>query len=351
VPVSADPVPVAILGLGRSGWGLHAQTLAAHPGFRVAAVADPVPERRAEAVARFRCAAFATPEELLAAGGAGAELLVVATPSHTHVPLALAGLRAGMHVLVEKPMAERAAEVDALAAAARAAGRLVTCFLPLRLAADFLAVREVLASGRLGRPVLVRRTLSTFGRRADWQMLRRLGGGELSNNGPHLLDQVLELLGDGPVEVVAADLRRTVSAGDAEDHVKLWLRPAAGPGPVVDLEISRCDAFPPPEWTVLGTAGGLTGGRGELRVRWFDPTELPPLEVDPGPAPARRYGGEEIPWREETLRPRQERSPYALFYDRLHATLRGGAAPLVTPEGVRRHVEVIERARALAGFP
>ena len=335
-----------IIGLGRSGWSLHARTLAAHPGFRVAAVADPLPERREEAAAHLGCAVYGDPAGLLR--DPALELVVIATPSHTHVPLGLAALAAGRHVVLEKPMAETTAQVDALIAAAAGAGRVLTCFQPLRLAAGFLTVRSWIESGRLGRPLLVRRSGSSFSRRADWQTLRQMGGGELSNNGPHFIDQALLLLGEGPVEVFAA-LQRAVSAGDAEDHVKLCLR--NGEGLVVDIEISHADAFPPPAWSVLGTAGGLSGGEQEMQVRWLEGS-LPPLQAEAGAAPGRRYGApEELPWRQETLHPLQERSPYALFYDRLRATLRDGAPVFVTAESVRRQIHVIERARAIGGLP
>lgn len=337
---TAGRIGVGILGLGRSGFTLHAETLAAHPSFRVAAVADPLPERLEEAQQRFGCAAHADPAALLA--DPGCAVVVVATPSHTHAPLALAAVAAGRHVVVEKPVAQSLEELDAMTGAAAARGVLLAGFQPQRYAADFVAVREVIASGRIGRVVEIRRRSSGYNRRADWQMLRRMGGGELRNNGPHFIDQMLALLGPGEVEVWA-DLQHTVGAGDAEDHVKLCLRGAGGT--VGDIEISRCDAFGAPEWGVLGTAGGISGSARELRLRWFDPAELPPLELDAGAAPGRRYGtGETIPWREETIRPQQGRSAHALFYDGLADTLLRGLPLPIPPADIRRQIAVIERA-------
>jgi len=343
---SERPIQVGIIGLGRSGWSIHASTLGAHPEYEVAAVADPLPERQAEARQRFGCAVYARPADLIA--DPAVEIVVVATPSHTHAPLTVAALDAGRHVVVEKPVAQSTAELDAMIVAAARSGRTLAGFQPQRYAPDFLAVADVITSGRLGRIVLIRRAASTFSRRSDWQMLRSQGGGELSNNGPHYLDQVLALLGDGPVEVFA-DLQHTIGAGDAEDHVKVCLKAASGT--VADIEVSRCDVFPPPEWSVLGTTGGLTGSAKELRVRWFDPTGLAVLQVDEGAAAGRKYGAAEaLPWEEETIRPQQGRSPFARFYDGLAATLRRGAPLLVTPESLRRQIEVITKARELSGL-
>lgn len=340
--MAGDLIRVGVVGLGRSGWDIHADALAQLAGFEVTAVADPLPERRAEAVARFGCVAYDRPEDLL--DDDDVEVAVIATPSHTHVPLALAALEAGRHVVVEKPMAQSAAEVDLLIAAAEKAGRVVTCFQNARLDPTFLAVQDVIASGRLGDLVLIRRTSHRFARRADWQTLRKYGGGELANTGSHFVDQVLLLLGDGPVEVFA-DLRRVVSAGDAEDHVKLCLRTESGP--TADVECSRAVATPQPSWLVAGTTGGLVSVDGGLVVRWFDPAGLDELEVDEGAAPQRQYGTDErIDWREETVAVDDavETSGRA-YYERLARTLRHGAELFVTPESVRRQIDVIERAR------
>lgn len=223
--MSSEQVRVGIVGLGRSGWDIHAAGLRDLPDqFRV--VADPPAERRQEAANEVGATAYADPQHLIADDKV--ELVVVATPSNTHVPLGLVALHAGKHVVLEKPMAETVAEIDLLTVVADEVDRVVTCFQNNRFEPSLLKVREIIESGRIGEVVLVRRAIHRFGRRADWQTLRSLGGGELSNNVSHYLDQLLLLIGDSPASVFA-DLRRTVLAGDAEDHVKLVLRPEKGP--------------------------------------------------------------------------------------------------------------------------
>jgi len=338
---------VGIIGLGRSGWSIHADAIADHDGFDVTAVADPVEDRRREAEERFGCTAFEQPDGLLET--ADLDVVVVATPSHTHVPLTIKALEAGRHVVVEKPMAESAAEVDQMIVAAERADRVLTCYQPRRLDADFEYVQGVLASGRLGELVMLRRTLHRYTRRADWQTLRKFGGGELSNTVPHLLDQVLLLLEDEPTELFA-DLRHTVGLGDAEDHVKLCLRGESGP--LADIESSLCVALPQPAWQIAGTTGALVGDGTTFTLRWFEAETLTTLDLDEGPAAGRRYGtGETIDWQHEvrTLG-RGSRSAALRYYDRLQATLREGAAVFVTPESVRRQIQIIEDARKQTGY-
>jgi scyllo-inositol 2-dehydrogenase (NADP+) len=340
------PVRVGILGLGRSGWNIHAGAISQHDGFEVAAVADPVGERRDEAKERFGCSAYPEPEGAIE--DENVEMVVVATPSHTHVDLTIRALAAGRHVVVEKPMAQSAGEMDAMIGAAEKAGRVLTCYQPRRLDAEFVAVQGLISSGKLGRIVEIRRTSHRFARRGDWQMLRKYGGGELSNTVPHLLDQILALIGDGPTEIFA-DLQHTVGAGDAEDHVKLCLK--TSDGVVADIESSFCAALPQPEWLIFGTSGALSGSASELQVRWFDQSGLDEVRLDEGPAPGRKYGtGENIEWQEETLRPSQTRSSALQFYDRLRSTIREDTPVLVTPQSVRRQIEIIEQAREKTGF-
>jgi scyllo-inositol 2-dehydrogenase (NADP+) len=345
--MTTDRIAVGIIGLGRSGWDIHAAGIGALDRFDVVAVADPLAERRAEADARFGCASYDVPEKLIADDAV--ELVVVATPSHTHVPLAVAALEAGKHVVVEKPLAQTAAEVDVMVAAADKADRVLTCFHNRRFDPDFVTIQDVIASGRLGEVILIRRHGHRFARRADWQTLRRLGGGELPNTASHFLDQLLQLIDDGPVELFA-DLRQAVSAGDAEDHVKLCLKTENGP--VVDLESSAAVTMAQPDWIIAGTAGGLVSQDNRITVRWHDPDTLPTLESDDGVAPGRQYGtGEEITWFEETIEvapPGGERT--LQYYQRLADTLRDGADVFVTPESVRRQITLLERAREQTGF-
>jgi len=345
--LSSDQVRVGILGLGRSGWNIHAAGLRdLTDQFRVVAVADALAERREEAARDFGAATYTEPEQLLADDQV--ELVVVATPSHTHVPLGVAALQAGKHVIVEKPMGETVEDIDRLTEAAEAAGKVVTCFQNNRFEPSFLKIREIIDSGRIGEVVLIRRAIHRFARRADWQTLRSHGGGELPNTASHFLDQLLLLVGDGPLSVFA-DLRRTVSAGDAEDHAKLTLRPEKGP--VVEVESTATVAFPQSHWFIAGTAGGIVGSMSELQVRWFDPATLPPLEASTATPEGRQYGsGETIEWQEETISvpPPSERTQN--YYRTIYATLREGADLFVTPASVRRQIGVIAEARQQTGF-
>lgn len=344
-PLSNEQVRVGVAGLGRSGWNIHVEGLRKRSDYKVVAVADPEAERRAEAEEQLGAKAYQAPEEMIA--DPSLELVVIATPSHTHADLACRALEAGKHVLVEKPMAVNVAEVDRMMAAAKAHGRVLTVYQIRRLDPDYVKAKAIIESGLLGPIVLVRMARCSYQRRNDWQTLRKFGGGMLNNWGAHIVDQGLQLLEGDPVELFA-DMQNTVAAGDAEDHLKIVLKGAGGM--VVDVEISSCAAFPQPEWLVIGKYGSLTGSTRQLRWKYYDPTQAPKLEVDEGPAAGRRYGRpEELPWIEEEAE--IERSDTrAEFYDALYRTLRQGEPPLVTPESVRRQIALFDECRRRTGF-
>ena len=208
-------------------------------------------------------------------------------------------------------------------------------------------MKEVIQSGKLGRIVLVKIYAHSFGRSRDWQTLKKFGGGELRNNAPHIIDQALQLLGDKKPEVFC-DLRRTLTLGDAEDHVKITLR--APDSPLIDIEVTRACAYPQNAWLVMGTQGGLTGSRSSLRWKYFNPEDLPPREVDAKPTPNRGYNVEKIPWKEESWNSDESsRSGQMVFYEELYKSLRCGFPPPVTPETVRRVMWVIEKCVELCG--
>ena len=335
------PIRSGVIGLGRSGWSSHARFLGRAEAFALTAVADAVPERRAEAESTYGCTAYPDAQALLA--DPRVELVVVCTPSHTHSALAVAAMAAGKHVLVEKPMATSVAEADSMLAAASRTGRVLTVFQNRRLDADFVAIQEVLAAGTLGPVHQIRRAMYTYQRRDDWQTLRELGGGLLNNWGAHIIDQALILLG-GRYRDFLADLRLTVSAGDAEDHVKVVLRGEGG-APTIDVEITTACALPQPEWLVMGKYGTLTGSGRRLDLKYYAPDALPPLVVNPGPARDRRYPSENIPW-QEVHRDVAPADTTGAFYARLADTIRRGEPLLVTPESVRAQIALLDAIRA-----
>lgn len=342
------PIRVGIAGLGRSGWAIHARLLTQlAEKYQVVAVVDGDPRRREEAVDQFDCQGYERFSQLTQ--DPGVELVVVAMPSHLHADLSIAALQAGKHVVCEKPMATSLADADRMIAAAAQSPGLLTVFQNRRYSPDFVKVREILASGVLGRIVQIRITASGFSRRWDWQTLQRFGGGSLNNTGPHFLDQALQLLGEARPQVTAK-LDRTLTLGDADDYVKILLQ--AENAPLIDIEISSCDAYAADLWHIMGTRGGLRGTARMLQWKYFDPGDLPPRSLDPAPTPDRSYNRDQIPWIDKEWREEEEPGiGFAGFYLDLYGSIRHGTPPPVTPESVRRAIWLQEECHRLSPLP
>lgn len=152
------PVEVVLIGAGNRGGDAYASYALRHPEeIRIAAVAEPRPERRAWFAAQHnlppdRC--FAGWQELLAAGPLG-QGAIVATQDQAHVAPAVAALAAGYDVLLEKPMAHTLAGCVELVQAAERTGRILQICHVLRYAPFWRRLHEVIDSGVLGDIVTV----------------------------------------------------------------------------------------------------------------------------------------------------------------------------------------------------
>lgn len=337
------PIRVGIIGLGRSGWDIHARELKGRKDFRVVACADPLPERRAEAARELGCRTYPDPQAMLRHGNL--DVVVVASKSVDHAPHTLAALAAGCHVVCEKPMAMSAAEADAMIRAAKRAHRKLFVHQNYRFNDEYRHLREVLDSGKLGTVFQITARWSGYARRNDWQTLRKNGGGVLNNTGPHLVDMALDFL-DAPVTDVWGDLQHIKDAGDCEDHVKVLLR--GRNGRVCDLELSTATASPVVKWTFLGSHGALASDGATSTLRTYDPGRVPKLVLHTGAAPNRRYGvngtGETLPWREQTM-PAKPAKRGGGFYDNVADVLLRGGRMVVTPEQAREIMRTIDRAK------
>ncbi|HSK35844.1 MAG TPA: Gfo/Idh/MocA family oxidoreductase, partial [Actinomycetota bacterium] len=138
-------IGVGLVGYGLGGSVFHAPLIQAEPGLRLHAVVT----SRDEQVRRELpgVGVVGSPAELL--GDPAVELVVVAAPNAVHHQLAAAALRAGRHVVVDKPFALSTADADELIGLAEATDRRLSVFHNRRWDSDFLTVRRCLEAGVL----------------------------------------------------------------------------------------------------------------------------------------------------------------------------------------------------------
>jgi len=335
-------IRAGIIGQGRSGYSIHADHMRRDKRYQIVAVVDPLPERRRQAEEEFGAETCASYRELL--GRRDLDLVVNASPSHLHVPISLELLDAGFNVLCEKPLAAHAADVNRLIAASKKAGKLLAIYQQSRFAPYFEQVRKVINSGVLGRIVMIKAAANGFSRRWDWQTLQEYNGGNLLNTGPHPLDQVLQLFGEGMPEIKCV-MDRANTYGDAEDHVKVLM--TAKDRPTIDLEISSCAAYSPYTYLVYGTRGGMIVSQTEASWKYYKAGQAPKQVLIREPLPDHQYCREKLTWVEKKWTvPKAKADLFRYmarqFYAHLYATLTQGAPLVITPEQVRQQIAVIE---------
>jgi len=330
---------VAIAGFGLAGEVFHAPLIDAVDGLEVSVVVTRDAERGARAVERYPgVRVMESAEEAFRE----ADVAVIATPNRFHAPLALAALRRGLHVVVDKPFALSSAEASEVLSAA--GGRL-TVFQNRRWDGDFLTAARVVREGRLGE---VTRFESRFERfrpaiKEGWRELAspEEGGGALLDLGPHLVDQAIVLFGRPRRVYAEVDARRLLA--EVDDDVFIAIEHVSG----VRSHL-RLGAVSPLGGRSL-VVSGLEGGFG---TEGLDPQESQ-LKLGRGPGDPGFGERERDPGRFVGLDGviddvPLERGRYEEFYAGVAAWVAGEAPPPVDPADSLLGLQVLEAARRSA---
>ena len=245
---------VAIVGCGLIGRKRAASLGAA----RLVACAD-LSRERAEALARTVAGAEACDDWRGAVEHRGVAIVIVATTNESLAPVAAHALGAGKHVLVEKPAARGVAEIDGVIAAATASRRLCRVGFNHRYHPALQKAREIFDSGALGPMMFVRGRYGHGGRPGydrEWRAdPARAGGGELIDQGVHLIDLARWFLGDFPV--VQGFAPTYFWDMPVDDNAFMLLRTAGGEAAFLHVSCT--------EWKNLFSLE-IYGKRGKLQV-------------------------------------------------------------------------------------
>ena len=228
------PTDLLIIGAGNRGARAYGAYALAHPDeFRVVGIAEADPLRLARASAEHGLPAerqFSRWEDALALPRF-ARAAIVATQDTMHVGPALAAMKAGYDVLLEKPMAPTAAECENLVAVSESAGRLLQVCHVLRYTPFFAALREVVASGRLGDIITIEhRENASF-----WHMAHsfvRGSWGNAARSNPMILSKSCHDL-DILVWTMGRSVSRLSSFGSLS-HFRADQAPAGAPARCLD---------------------------------------------------------------------------------------------------------------------
>ena len=202
----------------------HAKAAQAIPGVSVVAVHGSNEERVARLASVSGAAPYADFQAFLAHP---MDLVIIGSPSGRHAEQGMAAAERGLHVLTEKPIDITCARADALIEAARRAGVKLGVLFQDRGQPSFVRLRQALAAGRLGRPLLASARVPWYRppeyyRSSRWRGTWALdGGGALMNQGIHTVDLLVWLL--GPVRHASAVTATQLHDIEVEDTAVAWL--------------------------------------------------------------------------------------------------------------------------------
>lgn len=337
-------IGTALLSYGMSGRVFHGPLLAVSPAYAVRKILKRSSRQRE---ALFPDSEIASSlDEVL--NDRAVELVIVNTPNDTHFDYALRALRAGKHVVVEKPFTVTVKEADQLIEEARKSGRLLTVFQNRRLDGDSLTVKKILSEGRLGRLVEYEAHYDRFRPVVDestWKERNIPGAGILYNLGSHLIDGALHLF--GLPKRIDARLGRRRAGAVADDYFDVRME---YDGLLVILKSSYLVCEPGPRFI-------LHGEKGSFIKYGLDPQEQAmkegrlPQGADWGKDPEEYWGTLTTTVNGSLRRERIEtvRGDYPGFYASLYRSITEGEPLAVTAEQGRDVIRVIEAVVQSAG--
>lgn len=347
---------VAIIGQGRSGRDIHGAFFRSENNdkYEVVAVVDALADRRERANAEYGCDVYDDYRKLY--GRNDIDLVINSTFSNYHYPVSMDLLTHGFNVVVEKPFSAHKEECAAMIRAAKEHNVMLCVFQQSHFAPYYRRIREILDSGVLGRPVQISISFNGFARRWDWQCSQRFYGGSLRNTGPHPMEQALDLLDMDELPQIISRLDSVNSFGDAEDYVKILL--LAPNKPVIDVEISSCDAYNEGYlYKIQCSRGTLRAKMNKITYQYFVPEEAPEQHLileplcKPDGTPA--YCGEKLEWHkeEEDVVGTSFNTAVKAYYDNIYEHLTEGKELIIKPEKIMQQIELMEEVHRQNPMP
>ncbi|MBO5789417.1 MAG: Gfo/Idh/MocA family oxidoreductase [Clostridia bacterium] len=213
---------VAIVGFGGQGnW--HGQKILKNNVVDLVGIYDIRPVRM-EYAKEQGIHTYESYEDMLAGE---ADIIVVATPNDSHKDLCVRALRAGKHVICEKPVTMSVEEFDEIVQTANETGKVFEVHQNRRWDTDFLLMKDMIETERIGKPLFLGSYVQgSRGIPGDWRCEKQHGGGMMLDWGVHLIDQML-LLVDSPINSLYC-ITTNYTNSEVDDGFKLFLHFANG---------------------------------------------------------------------------------------------------------------------------
>lgn len=191
----SESIKTALVGFGKAGQFLHAPFIDSSTSFELTTILERTPKRAAQAYPNARIQQ--TYDTILRE--ADLELIVIATPNEMHASMIEQALRAGKHVVVDKPFTIHVADAKRLQAISLDEGKHIFVYQNRRWDSDFLTVQQLVKEGLLGEIYSIESRFDRYRpdpRTGYWKESAEIGNGLWYDLGPHLMDQAFQLFGE-----------------------------------------------------------------------------------------------------------------------------------------------------------
>jgi len=260
--IKKEPIRAVVVGYGPAfDMGkLHAETIRGIEGFDLLGVCDADPSRLEAAQEELGLIrTYESAREV--ARDKDADLAVIVTPHDTHAKLALTLLRAGKHVVCEKPLALSTKECEQLLGTAKRKKVMLSTFHNRRWDGDFRAVKKILEEGTIGEVFHVEIGMGGFSHPGHWwRSEKKISGGVFFDWGAHLVDWTLNLIPERVSQVTGFLQKRVWHDVTIDDWSSVVLRFKDGRSAMIEL--GHITGVSRPKWRILGSKGAIWGDWG-----------------------------------------------------------------------------------------
>lgn len=319
---------IALVGCGRISRN-HLDAISRHTEYQLVAVCDIIPERAAEAGTKWNVPSFTSSDEMFA--GVKMDVVSICAPTGLHAPIGIAAANAGVHVIVEKPIAVNLAGADELIAACHKKNVRLFVVKQNRLNTTLQLLKSAVDKGRFGRIFMINSTVrwnrtQEYYDQAPWRGTRAMDGGAFLNQASHYVDAV-QWIG-GPVKSVTGVVRTFNHRIEMEDSGSAILEFTSGA--VGTLEVTMCNYRHNWEGSIA-----IVGERGSAKVGGVAVNKIEYWDFD-------KYEDEDKLISEANyVPPNVYGFGHIGYYDEVAKSLRGKDAIDVTGEEGRKSLEIV----------
>jgi predicted dehydrogenase len=328
-----------IVGFGGMG-SYHVQLADSQKRLKVTGVYD-ISEPRKEAARKLGLKVYSSLEAVLVDDSVDA--ILVATPNDAHKSIAIRALRAGKHVVCEKPVTIHSQDLQEIVTIARKNKRVFMVHQNRRWDNDFLIIKDLLNQKQIGDVFhLESRVHGANGIPGDWRHLKAHGGGMLLDWGVHLLDQLLFMV-NGKVKSVTADLSY-ILGDEVDDGFVAYITFESGVTALIEVGTTNYAKLP--RWYVKGTEGTAViydwdlSGEIVMRNRSEDKGEPVPIKAGQGLTKTMAPPSEKSIIRQPIKKLDTDHDHS--FYENFISVIEGTDEPIVNNEEVYRVLVLIE---------